>query len=157
MELHNTQSNKDKTRILIVDDRAIMGRGLTQIINREPDLMVCAWATDAAQTLAILDRQQIDLVILDMLPGRTNGIQLTKNIKSQCSDLPVLICTIHAEASCLKRALLAGAEGYITKDEATETIVIAIRRLLSGRDYVSETITQKLLKTVYSKAPTPGS
>lgn len=151
MGLLDTQNNKDKTKILVVGDHAMVGRGLTLFINREPDLVVCARAADAAQALEVLEKQQVDLAIVDISSIRTDGIHLTKKIKSRYSDLPVLILTIHAEAFYLKRAFQAGARGYITKNEAAETIIIGIHRLLSGRDYVSETMIQKLLKTVYSK------
>ncbi len=151
MELQNTQGNRDKTKILVVDDHAMVDKELNLLINREPDLVVCARAVDAAQALEVLEKQQIDLAIVGISAGRKNGIQLTKKIKSEYSDLPVLILASHAEAFYLKRAFQAGARGYITKVEAAETIITAIHRLLSGRDYVSETMTQELLKTVYSK------
>ncbi len=109
MGLQNTQGNKDKTMILLVDDHTMVGKGLTLLINREPDLVVCARAADAAQALEVLEKQRVDLAIVDISPGRTNGIQLTKQIKSQYSDLPVLILASHAEACYLKRAYQAGA------------------------------------------------
>ena len=153
MGLHNTQGNKDKTRILIVDDYAMVDKGLSLLINREPNLVVCAQAVDASQALEVLSTQQVDLAIVNISPGRTNDIQLTKTMKLQYPDLPVLILTSHAEAFYVRRAFQAGARGYITKNEEAETIITAIYRLLSGRDYVSETMTQKLLKTVHAKAP----
>ena len=153
MGLRNTQSNKDKTKILIVDDYAMVDKGLSLLINREPNLVVCAQAVDASQALELLATQQVDLAIVNISPGRTNDLQLTKTMKLQYPDLPVLILTNHAEAFYVRRAFQAGARGYITKDEEAETIITAIYRLLSGRDYVSETMTQKLLKTVHAKAP----
>ena len=150
MGLQNAQGNKDKTKILVVDGHAMVDKGLTLLINRQPDLVVCALAADAVHALEVLEKQQIDLAIVGISAGRKNGIQLTKKIKSEYSDLPVLILTNHAEASHVRRAFQAGARGHITKVEAAETIITAIHRLLSGRDYVSETMTQELLKTVYS-------
>ncbi len=150
MGLQHTQGNKDKTKILVVGDYAMVSKGLALLINREPNLVVCPRAVDGTQALEVLEKQPVDLAIVAISPGRKNGIQLTKRIKSEYSDLPVLILTSHAEALYVKRAFQAGARGYITKDEAPETIITAIHELLSGRDYVSETMTQELLKTVYS-------
>ena len=151
MGLQNGQGNKDKSKILVVDDHAMVDKGLTLLVNREPDLVVCARAVNAVQALEILENQPVDLAIVGISSGRTNGIQLTKKMKSEYPDLPVLILTGHAEAFHVRRAFQAGARGYITKVEAAETIITAIRRLLSGRDYVSEAMTQRLLKTAYSK------
>jgi DNA-binding NarL/FixJ family response regulator len=143
-------SDEKKNRILIVDDHTVVRQGLILLINREPDLLVCAEAEDATEAMDVIERQKIDLAIVDISLDGTNGIQLTKRIKSQYPHLPVLILTMHDEALYVKRAFQAGATGYVTKHEAAETIVTAIRLMLSGKDYISETMTQKILKKLNS-------
>lgn len=143
-------SDEKKNRILIVDDHTIVRQGLILLINREPDLLVCAEAEDATEAVDVIERQKIDLAIVDISLDGTNGIQLTKRIKSLYPHLPVLVLTIHDEALYVKRAFQAGATGYVTKHEAAETIVTAIRLMLSGKDYISETMTQKFLKKLNS-------
>ncbi len=154
MQKKKKQQNSDKKiKILIVDDHSIVRKGLTQLINEEPDLVVCAEAENAAQGLEAIEKQQVDLAIVDISLDGTNGIRLTEKIKSRRPHLPVLILTIHDEALYAKRAFQAGAGGYITKQEAAETIITAIRLMLGGKDYISETMTQKLLKNLHSAEP----
>jgi DNA-binding NarL/FixJ family response regulator len=143
-------SGGNKTRILVVDDHAIVREGLSLLINQELDLVVCAKAENAEDALDSLETEEIDLAIVDIsLEGRS-GLQLTEQIKSRYPNLPVLILTMHDEALYAKRAFQAGAKGFITKHEAAETIVAAIRLMLAGKDYISETMTQKLLRRIHA-------
>ena len=144
------KNNEKKAKILIVDDHSIVRKGLMQLINEEPDLVVCAEAENATQALEAIEKKQVDLAIVDISLDGTNGIQLTEKIKSQRPHLPVLILTMHDEALYAKRAFQAGAEGYITKQEAAETIITAIRLMLSGKDYIGEAMAQKFLKKLRS-------
>ena len=148
------KNNEKKTKILIVDDHSIVRKGLMRLINEESDLVVCAEAENAPQALEAIEKQHIDLAIVDISLDGTNGIQLTEKIKSQRPQLPVLILTMHDESLYAKRAFQAGAEGYITKQEAAETIITAIRLILSGKDYISDTMTQKFLKKLHSRGLT---
>jgi len=141
-ELNN--ENQEPVKILVVDDHAIVRKGLALLINQDSALKVCAEAENADQALAILENQQIDLAIVDISLNGTNGIQLTEKIKSRYPKLPVLILTMHDEAIYAKLAFRAGAEGYVTKHEAAETIVSAIHMMLRKKNYVSETIAQKI-------------
>jgi len=142
---------KSKSGILIVDDHAIVREGLTLLIDQAPNLVVCAKAGNADEALEALETQQIDLAVVDISLEGKNGLQLTEQIKSRYPHLPVLILTMHDEAFYAKRAFQAGARGYITKHEAAETIIAAIRLMLGGQDYISETMTQKFLGRMYSK------
>jgi DNA-binding NarL/FixJ family response regulator len=137
-------SREGKTRILIVDDHSIVRRGLMQLINQESDLVVCAEAENAEQALEAVKEQQVDLAIVDISLIGTDGIQLTTKIKEQSPKLPVLILTMHDEARYAESAFQAGARGYVTKQEAAETIITAIRLVLSGQRYLGKTTVEKL-------------
>lgn len=139
-------NSKDKTRILVVDDHPVVRKGLTLLINSESDLMVCAEAENAAQALEVLEKESVDIAVVDISLNGTNGIQLTEKIKSKYPDLPVLILTIHDEAVYAKRALEAGAKGYVNKREAAETVIAAIRLVLSGKQYLKEQMSQDVSK-----------
>jgi len=102
------KNNENKTKILIVDDHSIVRKGLIQLINEEPDLVVCAEAENATQALEAIEKKQVDLAIVDISLDGTNGIQLTEKIKSQRPHLPVLILTMHDETLYAKRAFQAG-------------------------------------------------
>ena len=139
-------NSKDKTRILVVDDHPVVRKGLTLLINSESDLMVCAEAENAAQALEALEKESVDIAVVDISLNGTNGIQLTEKIKSKYPDLPVLILTIHDEAVYAKLALEAGAKGYVNKREAAETVIAAIRLVLSGKQYLKEQMSQDVSK-----------
>ena len=148
--MRKIKENHHKIRILIVDDHAMVRQGLRLLINQEPDLVVCAEAGNANEALEAIEQQHVDLAIVDISLEGTNGIQLTERIKSQYPNLPVLMLTMHDEEIYVKRAFQAGARGYVTKHEAAGTIVTAIRLILKGKEYLSETMTQKFLKKLRS-------
>ncbi len=127
-----------KARIMIVEDHVIVRQGIAQLVNREPDLDICCEAGDAEAAIAILRSQPIDLAIVDIsLPG-TSGIELVKLIHQDKADLPVLMMSMHDEALYSDRAFRAGAKGYLMKQEASEKLLIAIRKILNGGVYVSD-------------------
>ena len=107
---------ENKTRILIVDDHAVVRQGLIHLIDYEPDLLVCAEAESAEQALQIIEKQQVDLAVIDISLVGMNGIQLTEKIKLNYPALPVLIVTMHNELFYAKRAFHAGANGYVIKN-----------------------------------------
>jgi DNA-binding NarL/FixJ family response regulator len=127
-----------KARILIVDDHVIVRQGIAQLVNREPDLDVCEEAGDADSAIAVLREQPVDLAIVDIsLPG-TSGIELVKLMRDAHPNLPVLVMSMHDEALYSDRAFRAGAKGYVMKQEATEKLLAAIRKILNGGVYVSD-------------------
>ena len=127
-----------KARILIVDDHVIVRQGIAQLVNRELDLDVCAEAGDTDSAIAVLRETQVDLAIVDIsLPG-TSGIELVKLMRDAQPQLPVLVMSMHDEALYSDRAFRAGAKGYVMKQEATEKLLAAIRKILNGGVYVSD-------------------
>ena len=140
------RKTKDKTRILIVDDHPVIREGLTQIINRETDLLVCAEAGTMEETVNAVKTQKIDLALVDMLLNRTTGIQVIKKIKNLCPDLITLVFSMSDNPQYVKQAIEAGARGYMTKDEISEDIVIAIRRVVKGQLYISSKLILNMPK-----------
>ncbi|MBI5688162.1 MAG: response regulator transcription factor [Verrucomicrobia bacterium] len=134
-----------KTNILIVDDHPIARRGLAQLINQEPDLQVCADVENMTQALEVMESRRPDLVIVDISLKESSGLELVRSIKARFDDLPMLVFSMHEEALCAERALEAGALGYVMKQEPTEIIMAAIRRVLEGHTYLSELMTSRLL------------
>jgi DNA-binding NarL/FixJ family response regulator len=133
-------------KILIVDDHPILRKGLSMLINQEPDLNVAGEAGDARRAMELIDALEPDMVIVDIsLPG-VDGIELIKNLKLTRGDLPALVVSMHDEALFAERALRAGARGYIMKQEAVEKVLIAIRRILAGEIFVSSSIATKMLE-----------
>jgi DNA-binding NarL/FixJ family response regulator len=135
-----------KNRIAVVDDHPVVLEGLEQLINREDDLVVCATAGNAENALEAIRRQLVDLVIVDMLLKNTTGVQVAKKLRSQYPSLHILILSMSDDPYHVKRAFQVGARGYITKDEASEKIIVAIRRVLGGDIYVGKRIARQCSK-----------
>jgi DNA-binding NarL/FixJ family response regulator len=140
---NNRNPGARKTRITVVDDHPVVLEGLTQLINREDDLVVCATAGNAKDALKAVKRRQIDLVIIDMLLQNTTGVQVTEELMSQYPNLYILILSMSDDPHYVKGAFQAGARGYITKDEVSEKIIDGIRQVLKGGIYISKKLAQK--------------
>jgi DNA-binding NarL/FixJ family response regulator len=134
-----------KSKVFLVDDHAIVREGLTLLIDREPDLFVCGDADEAGSALRRIEEMKPDLIIVDISLHGPDGLDLLKNIRARDAHLPVLILSMMDESVYAERALRAGASGYIMKQEATEQVLTAIRRILDGEIYVSEAIANRML------------
>ena len=135
-----------KRRILVVDDHPIIRQGLALMVNREADLVVCGEAEDATGAMLVMASSRPDVLIVDISLNGPDGLDLLKNIRTTHPSLPVLILSMHDESIYAERALRAGANGYIMKQEATERVLVAIRRILNGEIYVSDRIANKMLQ-----------
>jgi len=133
-------------KIFLVDDHPIVRQGLAQLINHEPDLIVCGQGEDAYQSLKPIKEARPDLVLLDVSLKDSDGIELLKELKAQMPDLPVLMLSMHDEALYTERALRAGARGYVMKQEAPQTLLAAIRKVLAGQVHVSDAMGASLLQ-----------
>jgi DNA-binding NarL/FixJ family response regulator len=145
MTKEHFEAKKNNVRIFIVDDHPIVREGLAQLINQHRNLMVCGQSEDAEKSLEAIATLKYDMIIVDLTLKRVDGIELIKNIKAHDARLPVLVLSIRDEALYAERALLAGARGYVMKLEATEKVMLAIRRVLSGEIYVSEKMSSRML------------
>jgi len=134
-----------KRKVFIVDDHPIVREGLALMINREIDLAVCGDAEEASCVLSRIEDLHPDLIIVDISLHGPDGLDLLKNIRAVHPHLPVLILSMLDEVLYAERALLAGANGYIMKQEATERVLIAIRRILEGEVYLSDRMANRML------------
>jgi len=142
------KTDENKTQVLIVDDHPIIRDGLATIVNHERDMNVCGQADDAYQALKAVTELKPDIVVTDISLKNSDGIDLTKSIKIRYPRLPVIIFSVHDESLYAERALLAGAKAYLMKDAISENIIKAIRTVLSGEIFVSETISKKFLHKI---------
>jgi len=134
-----------RTRVFIVDDHPIVRQGLAQMLKQEADLTVCGEAEDAQHALQAIAELHPDLVLVDLSLKGGSGLNLIRALKARQSTLPVLVVSMHDESIYVERVLRAGARGYIMKQEATDTMMYAIRRVLRGEIYVSDKMMTKLL------------
>jgi DNA-binding NarL/FixJ family response regulator len=140
------QARDSRKRVLLVDDHAVVRYGIAQLINQQSDLMVCGEEEDAGKALSAIAKVKPDLVIADISLKESSGLELMRNIKAQYSGLPVLVVSAHDESVYAEIAFRAGALGYLMKAEAVEKVVTAIRRVLSGNIYVSDSLTSRMLQ-----------
>jgi len=130
--------------ILIVDDHAIIRRGLREILTDALGSLSFGEAENAQGALEQVRKRNWDLLILDIvLPGRS-GIDVLRDLKAVRPKLPVLVLTVHPEERFAKRALKAGAAGYVNKEEAPAELVKAVRKVLAGGRYVSPAFAERL-------------
>jgi DNA-binding NarL/FixJ family response regulator len=130
--------------ILIADDHAIVREGLKQIVADTSDMIVIDEASDGHEVLALLSKNNYDVVVLDMaMPGLT-GLDILKQIKRETPKLPVLILSVHPEEQYAVRALKAGASGYLTKESAPDELITAIRKVSMGGKYITSFLAEKL-------------
>jgi len=137
---------RTKKTVFVVDDHPIVRQGLTLLINREADLCVCGDAEEMHSALRAIQNLRPDILILDISLNGPDGLELLKHVRGFAPHLPVLILSMHDESIYAERALRAGASGYIMKQEATEKVLVALRRILSGEIYVSERIANSMLQ-----------
>jgi DNA-binding NarL/FixJ family response regulator len=135
-----------KARVLIVDDHPAVREALALRIRRQPDLEVCGEAADTGDALHLAAETQPDVAVVDISLKTGNGIDLIRRIKNRNDHVRILVCSMHSESLYAERALRAGALGYVTKDQATDRIVEAIRQVLAGKVWLSEALAERLLQ-----------
>lgn len=141
-----------KKTVFVVDDHPLLRQGLALLINREADLEVCGEAEEARTAMKAIAARQPDILIADISLNGPDGLDLLKNIRTLYPDLPVLILSMHDESIYAERALRARANGYIMKQEATEKVLVAVRRILGGDIYLSDRMANKVLHQYISGA-----
>src|SRR3984957_13212244 len=138
--------HSDKRTVFVVDDHPLLRQGLDLLINQQQDLEVCGEAEEAQAAMQAIVLKKPDILIVDISLNGPDGLDLLKNIRASYPDLPVLILSMHDEAIYAERALRARANGYIMKQEATEKVLIAMRRILNGEVYLSDRMANKVLQ-----------
>ncbi|HNR52014.1 MAG: Response regulator UvrY [Deltaproteobacteria bacterium ADurb.BinA179] len=131
-------------RVLVVDDHPIVREGLKQILSDTEDILVVDEADSGQAVLTSAARSNFDVVLLDIsMPGR-DGLEVLRELKQQKPKLPVLILSMYPEEHYAVRVLRAGASGYLTKSSAPDELISAIRKVASGRKYISSTLAERL-------------
>ena len=147
------RNNNDKpARVLIVDDHPAVREALALRISRHADLLVCGETAELAEALQLVSDTKPDVAVIDIGLKTGNGLDLIKRLKARGETVRMLVWSMYQESLYAERVLQAGALGYITKDQATDQIVDAIRRVLEGKIYLSEAMTEKLLTRIHGSS-----
>ncbi len=142
---------------MIVEDHPMFREQLRLLIDKEDDLIVCGEADNVLSALALIQQLQPHLAIVDITLKGSSGLDLLKDLRSHEIELPVLVLSMHDESLYAERALRAGARGYITKQEASSNVMIAIRQVLGGELYLDAGVMRRMVGKVVgnnSSAPT---
>jgi DNA-binding NarL/FixJ family response regulator len=143
--------------ILLVDDHSFMRAGLAQLIDRQPDMVVCGEAGDPAEAMQQLAKLKPALVLTDLtMPGRS-GLEFIKDLRAANPTITVLVISMHDEAVYAERALRAGARGYIMKGAGGENLLVALRQVLRGEVYVSPQMSARILEGLSGGKPRGSS
>ncbi len=140
-----SEFSQDEVSVFIVEDHPIFRKGLAQLIESESGLKVCGESEDHLDALNRIKKVKPDLVIVDLSLKDSSGMELIKDLKLYMPDIRILTISMHDENIYAERVLRSGAKGYLMKQEAPETIITAIRQVMSGRVYVSENIQLQML------------
>jgi DNA-binding NarL/FixJ family response regulator len=148
---HTQDTSKRAVRVLIVDDHPAVREALAIRISTEKGLKVCGEAADLPEALRLAEATDPDVAVVDIALKTGDGIDLIRRIRSRNQRIHMLVWSMYGENLYAERALRAGAMGYINKEQATSTIIEAIRQVLGGKLYLSAAMTEKLLKRSLGK------
>ena len=150
-----TKKPSRQMRVLVVDDHPVVRLGIRQMIAAEPDFAVCAEADSPDAAMRACRGSEVDLAIVDLSLGSSSGLELIKQMHEAHPSLPSLVLSMHDESLFAQRALRAGARGYLQKHEAIEGLVHAVREVISGKVFVSDTVAQQVLAGLRGTTPVP--
>lgn len=142
-------------RVLVADDHAIIRAGLRQILSETADIRVAGEADNGVQAIQLLRQGEWDVALLDISMPERNGLETLKLLKKEFPRLPAIMLSMHPEEHYAVRALKAGASGYLSKQNATDHLVEAIRTVAAGRKYLSAAVAEQLANAVVATADEP--
>jgi len=147
-----------KHGVFIVDDHPLVREGLTNLINRQSDLVVCGEAKDSAEAIDGMTKERPDVAIIDISLTNESGLELIKQLVKQFPQVALIVLSMHDEALYAERALRAGARGYVMKHETSKNVLTSIRRVIGGDTYVSERIVNRMaLRLTSARRPVASS
>jgi DNA-binding NarL/FixJ family response regulator len=144
-------------RIIVVDDHPLFRHGLVQLLNSDDGFSVCGEASSAPEALTLLRKLKPHMAIVDLSLKGPGGLELTKSIRAEFPKMPVLVVSMHDEPTYAVRSLRAGANGYVTKQDALGSVLIAVREVIDGRVYLSPSMASEVISNVVLTKREPGS
>lgn len=143
----SSPSRNARKTVLLVDDHPMLRQGLAQVINQQDDLVICGEAGDANEAMQRIASLKPDLAVLDISLEGKSGLELIKDIRALHPEVLILVMSMHDESLYAERVLRAGARGYVMKRAGGEAVLQAIRQVLSGKVYVSERMSARILNS----------
>ena len=134
-----------KKKILLVDDHEIVRRGIASLFDAQPEFEICGEADDVDTAMAAIEQCKPDLILLDLSLKTGDGLEVLRRLRTEHPHVLTLVLSMYDESIYAERALRAGAKGYVRKVDVAQTIMAAIRKVLSGQVYLSENVASKML------------
>jgi len=146
------KNQRPKRQVVLVEDHPMMRERLAEILQKEPDLCVCGEAEDHAPALAIIEKTQPQLVVVDLTLKSSNGLDLIKELHARYPEMAILVVSMHEESLYGERVLRAGARGFVSKQESSATFQQAVRTVLRGDLYLSERLAETLTAKIAGRS-----
>ncbi|MBI4596566.1 MAG: response regulator transcription factor [Candidatus Tectomicrobia bacterium] len=137
---------QEKKSIVIAEDHTIIREGLRALLNTEPDFEVVGEAADGQQAIQCVEKLKPNIALMDLSMPRMNGIEAIQEIKIRCPETKILVLTVHKTEEYILAVLQAGAEGYVLKDATHSELVMAVKSVLSGKNYLSPGVSEKVIE-----------
>ena len=156
-EMESAKSSGPQTiEILVVDDHPLFRHGLVQLLNSEPTFNVVGEASGAPEALSKARQFKPTMMIVDLGLKGPSGLELTKSLRVEFPKMAVLVLSMHDEPTYAVRSLRAGANGYVTKEEALSSVLVAVREVVNGRTYLSPGMASDVISNVVLNKSAPG-
>ena len=134
-----------KVRIVIAEDHTILREGLRSLLSSDPNFEIVGEAEDGREAIKCVEKFKPNLILTDLSMPRVNGMEAIKEIKRQSPETKVLVLTVHKEEEYILSTFRAGADGYLLKDSTHAELVMAVKKVLSGKHYISPEISEKVI------------
>lgn len=144
---------KAKSRILLVDDHAVLRSGMRHLIEAEPDMEVVGEAEDGAAVEGMVARLEPDIVVMDLSMPQMSGVDAIRSLKARNAECKVLVLTVQEDRSYVRELLEAGALGYMLKRAAAEELIHALRAIAAGSVYIDSRLATKLISSLVDRGP----
>ena len=149
-------AREESIHIVVVDDHPLFRHGLVQLLSSDDGFSVVGEASSAPEALSLTRKVKPHLVIADLGLKGPGGLELTKSLRVEFPKMPVLILSMHDEPTYAVRSLRAGASGYVTKQDALGSVMIAVREVIDGRVYLSPSMASEVISSVILSERAPG-
>jgi DNA-binding NarL/FixJ family response regulator len=130
---------------LIADDHGIVREGLRRLLESEPDIRVCAEASDGSEALELVDKHQPDIVILDITMPRLGGLETLQRLRAELPGVKVILLSMHGDPTFIQSAIALGVDGYILKDGLAGEVIAAVRAVMTGGSYFSPPVAREIV------------
>ena len=142
-----------KLRVLVADDHAVVRKGVQQILSEDPDILSADEAASGREALRAIQEKEFDVLLLDIAMPEGGGLEVLEELRKRARSPHVLILSMYSEKQYALRALKSGADGYLTKDSLPAELLIAIRKVASGRKYVSQALAEEMAMELTDPGP----